>query len=173
VKGTSALPVKVCTIPCAQLEHHSLRPYKMRVATSSVDDTGTEMRFFCEDQQAIQSALSRSARLADMHRVDPEGCVRMPCDTRTWTTWLTNDPSRVTADDMELMLDVIMVRPYTAFVHSVRTMHACKCCYCLHRSQMGLCSNGMNNNSITAITGAVAKQGKTLGCPIVLVFSIT
>jgi hypothetical protein len=63
-----------------------------------------------EDQLASQSALSRSRLLADMHRVEPEACVRIPFDTRTWTAWLTDDPSRTTADDMELMLSVIMVR---------------------------------------------------------------
>jgi hypothetical protein len=45
-----------------------------------------------------------------MHRHDPEGFVSVPCDTRTWTAWLTDDPSRMTADDMELMLSVITVQ---------------------------------------------------------------
>jgi hypothetical protein len=68
------------------------------------------MHFICEDQLVSQSALSRSARLADMHRVDPGGCVRIPCDTRTWTAWLRDDPSQITAGTMDLMLSVIMVR---------------------------------------------------------------
>jgi hypothetical protein len=76
------------------------------------------MYYTCEDQSEFflvtQDALSRSARLADLHKVEPEGCVSIPFDTRTWTAWLTDDPSRKTADDMVLMLRVITVRsPYT------------------------------------------------------------
>jgi hypothetical protein len=69
--------------------------------------------FVCEhkvSRAALQNALSRSALLRDMHRDDPEGCVIMPCDTGTWTAWLADDPSQMTADTMELMLAVIKVR---------------------------------------------------------------
>jgi hypothetical protein len=68
------------------------------------------MHYTCEDQLVTQGALSRSSRLADMNKVDPEGCVRIPCDTKTWTAWLTDDPSRMTAYNMELILSVITVR---------------------------------------------------------------
>jgi hypothetical protein len=68
------------------------------------------MHIICEDQLVSQSALSRSARLADMHRVDPGGYVRIPCDTSTWTAWLADDPSQLTASNMDVMLSVIMVR---------------------------------------------------------------
>jgi hypothetical protein len=69
--------------------------------------------FVCEykvSTAAVQIALSRSALLRDMHRDDPEGCVHMPCDTGTWTAWLEDDPTQMTADAMELMLAVIKVR---------------------------------------------------------------
>jgi hypothetical protein len=72
------------------------------------------MRIICRDEVtsiADQSTLLRSAVLSDMHQVDPEGCVCMPCDTKTWRAWLTDDPSRMTADTMELMLSVVKVRP--------------------------------------------------------------
>jgi hypothetical protein len=85
------------------------------------DANSTNMRIICEDQLATRMptfALSRSARLADVHLVDPNGCVHMPCDARTWTAWLTNDPSRITAENMDLMLDVIKVR-------SSYTLHHC------------------------------------------------
>jgi hypothetical protein len=80
------------------------------------DATSTSMHSYCEDQlvrqRALvsQGALSRSALLADIHWVDPIGCVRMPCDVRTPQAWETDDPSRMTADNMDLMLDVIRVR---------------------------------------------------------------
>jgi hypothetical protein len=75
------------------------------------DATSISMQFTFEDHEASQSALSRSALLARMHhQVDPGGCVPIPCDTRTWIAWLTDDPSRMTANDMELMLSVIMVQ---------------------------------------------------------------
>jgi hypothetical protein len=74
------------------------------------DATSAKEQFVCEGELTTQSVLSRSARLADMHRIDPEGCVCLPCNTRTWTAWLTDDPSRMTADKMGLMLDVIKVR---------------------------------------------------------------
>jgi hypothetical protein len=59
---------------------------------------------------ADESTILRSAVLSDMHQVDPEGCVRMPFDTNTWRAWLTDDPSRITTDKMELFLSVIQVR---------------------------------------------------------------
>jgi hypothetical protein len=71
------------------------------------------MRIICNDKvQTIvdPTTLSRSKLLADMHREDPEGSVRVPWDTKTWTTWLRDDPSQLPADTTELMLDVIMVR---------------------------------------------------------------
>jgi hypothetical protein len=69
--------------------------------------------FVCDHKvstAAVQNALSRSALLRDMHRDDAEGCVLMPCNTGTWTAWLADDPSQMTADTMELMLAVIKVR---------------------------------------------------------------
>jgi hypothetical protein len=72
------------------------------------------MRIICKDKVisiADESTLLRSAVLSDMHQVDPEGCVRMPCDINTWRAWLTDDPSRITTDTMELVLSVIQVRP--------------------------------------------------------------
>jgi hypothetical protein len=83
------------------------------------------MRIICEDNvisNADQSVLLRSAVLSDMHQVDPEGCVRMPCDTKTWRAWLTDDPSRMTADTMKLFVSVVKVRP----VYS-RDLDACTC----------------------------------------------
>jgi hypothetical protein len=71
------------------------------------------MQIICEDDVvsvADQSVLLRSAVLSDMHRVEPEGCVHVPCDTKTWTAWLTDDPSRLTADTMKLFASVIKVR---------------------------------------------------------------
>jgi hypothetical protein len=90
----------------------------MRVIMRNPDTTSTEMQMSCEYQLVTQSALSRSARLSDMHRVDPEGGVRVPCDTRTWTAWLADDPSQMTADNMELIFDVIKVQ-------SSYTLHHC------------------------------------------------
>jgi hypothetical protein len=75
------------------------------------------MRIICNDNVisiADQSVLLRSAVLLDMHRVDPEGCVCIPCDTKTWRAWLTDDPSRMTADAMDLFISVIKVRPLYA-----------------------------------------------------------
>jgi hypothetical protein len=71
------------------------------------------MRIICKDNVISivdQSALLRSAVLSDMHHVHPEGCVHMPCDTKTWRAWLTDDPSRMTADTMVLFVSVIKVR---------------------------------------------------------------
>jgi hypothetical protein len=82
----------------------------MRFVTLRSDATSTKMHYSCEDEFVSESVLSRSARLAEAHRVDPDGCVRIPWDTRAWRAWLTNDPSQMTADDMELMIRVIMVR---------------------------------------------------------------
>jgi hypothetical protein len=82
----------------------------MRFVMQHSDATSAKEQFVFEDELTPQSVLSRSARLADMHRIDPEGCVCLPCNTRTWTAWLTDDPSRMTADNMGLMLDVIKVR---------------------------------------------------------------
>jgi hypothetical protein len=81
------------------------------------------MRIICEDNVisvADKSVLLRSAVLSDMHRrcasgVEPERCVRMPCDTQTWRAWVTDDPSRMTADRMELFVSVIKVRPLYAW----------------------------------------------------------
>jgi hypothetical protein len=72
------------------------------------------MRVICKDNVisiADQSVLLRSAVLSDMHQLDPEGCVRMPCDTKTWRAWLTDDPSRMTKDTMEMFVSVLKVRP--------------------------------------------------------------
>lgn len=85
-------------------------PFEMRFVMLHSNATSATKQFVFENELATQSVLSRSARLADMHRVDPDGCVPLPCDSRTWIAWLTNDPSRMTADDMELMLDVLRVR---------------------------------------------------------------
>jgi hypothetical protein len=71
------------------------------------------MRIICNDNVqtiADQSVLSRSALLAEM---PPDGCVHMPCDSKTWTTWLTDDTSQMSADMMELMLAVITARLHT------------------------------------------------------------
>jgi hypothetical protein len=72
------------------------------------------MRIICEDNVILgadQSVLLRSVVLSDMHQVDPEGCVRMPCDTETWRAWHTDDTSRMTPDTMDLLVSVIKVRP--------------------------------------------------------------
>jgi hypothetical protein len=76
------------------------------------DATSSTEQVICENELASQSVLSRSVLIADIHRVDPEGCVRMPCDTRTWTAWLEDAPLQMKTDDMELMLDVIRVRSW-------------------------------------------------------------
>jgi hypothetical protein len=71
------------------------------------------MRIFFEDKVTVivcSNALSRSPLLADMHKVDADGLVRMPCQAKTWTAWLTDDPSGLSPDAAELMLDVIRVR---------------------------------------------------------------
>jgi hypothetical protein len=68
------------------------------------------MRIVCEDKaEAIvcSKALSRSPLLADMHEIQADRRVRLPCDTKTWTAWLSDDPSGLPA---ELVLDVIRVR---------------------------------------------------------------
>jgi hypothetical protein len=74
------------------------------------------MRIVCTDNEipiVDQSALLRSAVLSVMHKVDPEGCARLPCDTKTWRAWLTDDPPPMTTDTMELFVSVIKVRLYT------------------------------------------------------------
>jgi hypothetical protein len=71
------------------------------------------MRVICDDQVAAmvpESVLSRSALLADIHQSDQEGRARLPCDSKTWTTWLTDDPSQITAATLELGVAVIRVR---------------------------------------------------------------
>jgi hypothetical protein len=68
------------------------------------------MRIICKDDVisiADEIVLLRSAVLSDMHQVDPEGCVSMPCDTKTWRAWLTDDPSRMTADTTDFFASVI------------------------------------------------------------------
>jgi hypothetical protein len=70
---------------------------KMRVLCS-VDNT---------EQNVSEHALSRSLLLADINSLDPEAVAQLPCDNRTWETWLMGDPSRV--HDMELLLVVFEV----------------------------------------------------------------
>jgi hypothetical protein len=82
----------------------------MRLAIPRCDADSAKVHIICEDHLDFQAALSRSVFLADMRLVDSEACIRVPCVTRTWTAWLTNDPSRMTVDNLELMLDVIKVR---------------------------------------------------------------
>jgi hypothetical protein len=84
----------------------------MRFVMLHSDPTSANEHVICESELASQSVLSRSALIADIHREDPEGCICMPCDTRTWTAWLTSDPLRMTTDNVELMLDVIRVRSW-------------------------------------------------------------
>jgi hypothetical protein len=52
-------------------------------------------------------ALSRSRILADIYSVDPEGCVQLPCSSKTWEAWLSGDPDRIS--DPELLLAVFEV----------------------------------------------------------------
>jgi hypothetical protein len=71
------------------------------------------MLIICEDNVAAivcSNALSRSPLLADIHQVDADGSVSVPCHSKTWTAWLTDDPSGLPPDAAELMLDVIRVR---------------------------------------------------------------
>jgi hypothetical protein len=88
-----------------------------------------EMRIVCSDDDISivdQSALLRSAVLSDMHQVDPEGCVRLPCDTKTWRAWLTDDPSPMTAETIDLFVSVIKVRPlYTRDLWMLAGASAC------------------------------------------------
>jgi hypothetical protein len=116
----AALPAKVCAtavglVTClysSLVRQPSVRPSEaepFRQGVFEIDD----MRVLCSDKVHTlvdPATLSRSKLLADMHGVDPEGSVRVPCDTKTWTTWLTDDPSQLPADTTELMLAVIMVR---------------------------------------------------------------
>jgi hypothetical protein len=87
------------------------------------DAASAKMQIFvCEHKvstTAVQSALSRSALLADMHRNDPEGCALMPCDTETWTAWLADDPSQMSAYTMDLMIAVVKVRFFLSLVTAV------------------------------------------------------
>jgi hypothetical protein len=87
------------------------------------------MIIVCTDNEKSivdQSALLRSAFLSDMHQVDPEGCVRMPCDTKTWRAWFTDDPSPMTADTIELFVSVIKVWPlYTRDIWMLAGAAAC------------------------------------------------
>jgi hypothetical protein len=71
------------------------------------------MRIVCEDnvvEIVCSNALSRSPLLADIHQVDANAPVPVPCHAKTWTAWLTDDPSGLSPDAAELMLDVIRVR---------------------------------------------------------------
>jgi hypothetical protein len=89
------------------------------------------MRIICEDNVisiADESAILRSAILSDMHQNVPKGdrCVPMPCDTKTWRAWLTDDPSLMSADEMELFLSVIKVWPsYTRDVWMLAGASTC------------------------------------------------
>jgi hypothetical protein len=87
------------------------------------------MRIVCTDNEILivdQSALLRSAVLSVMHKVDPEGCARLPCDTKTWRAWLTDDPSPMTTDTMELFVSVLKVRPlYTRAFWMLAGASAC------------------------------------------------
>jgi hypothetical protein len=70
------------------------------------------MQVICDDQVAAmvpQSVLSCSALLADIHKSDQERSARLPCDSKTWTTWLTDDPSQMTAATLEMGVAVILV----------------------------------------------------------------
>jgi hypothetical protein len=78
------------------------------------------MRIICEDNVAAivcSNALTRSPLLADMHQVDADGWVPVPCRAKTWTAWLTDDPPGLSPDVAELMLDVMLDVKGTACVH--------------------------------------------------------
>jgi hypothetical protein len=90
------------------------------------------MQIICSDKvhtMVDPATLSRSKLLADMHRVDPGGSVRVPCDTKTWTTWLTDDPSQLPADTAKLMLAVIMARSLCT-----QKLDSCRCLYMFNHS---------------------------------------
>jgi hypothetical protein len=69
------------------------------------------MRVLCSadntKQNVPEHALSRSLLLAEINALDPKGVAQLPCDNRTWETWLMGDPSLV--HDMELLLVVFEV----------------------------------------------------------------
>jgi hypothetical protein len=70
-----------------------------------------------------QSALKRSALLTSMHQSDPGGCAQLPCDSRVWEAWLTNEPARMTAEMMDLILAVIKAR--TLYTREVGLLRVC------------------------------------------------
>jgi hypothetical protein len=84
--------------------------HEMRCVMRCSDATSTSLQSISDEKLVPRSALSRSALLAEIHQVDPEGCVHVPCDSKTWTAWLTDRPSQMTSSEMELMLDVMRVR---------------------------------------------------------------
>lgn len=53
-------------------------------------------------------ALLRSLLLAELHSLDPEGLIRLPCDSRTWEAWHLGDTA--TIHDATMMLAVLEVR---------------------------------------------------------------
>jgi hypothetical protein len=92
------------------------------------DATSIDMQIICEGKVAAvvcSNALSRSPLLADMHELDADGRVPVPCHAKTWRAWLTDDPSELSPDAADLMLDVIRVR-------SVYSQERCKRVGCFH-----------------------------------------
>jgi hypothetical protein len=77
------------------------------------------MRLCCDVDRVIvlvpASALSRSKLLIDIYSGDPEGCAIVPCDSRTWTAWLADDPARGNELLPELFVAVLRVCP----VHTI------------------------------------------------------
>jgi hypothetical protein len=114
--STTSMTCEVCAralrsqYPFARSVTPTISPHEMRLVIPRWDADSATLQIICEDQLEFQTALSRSAFLRELRSVEQESCVRVPCVTRTWTAWLTNDPFRMRVDDLELMLDVIRVR---------------------------------------------------------------
>jgi hypothetical protein len=70
------------------------------------------MRVLCSfdnvELHVSEDALSRSLYLAQMHSCDPEGCVKVRCESRTWKAWLSDDAAMI--HDAKEVLAVLEVR---------------------------------------------------------------
>jgi hypothetical protein len=146
-RHAAVLPAKDCTravglvafvfFPCATALNPSIRPSETEPFRQGIFGSD-DMRIICSNEvhtMVDPTTLSRSKLLADMHRVDPGGSVCVPCDTKTWTTWLADDPSQLPADTAELILAVIMVRSLCTQevgsvqvpLHSLSLVHGRRC----------------------------------------------
>jgi hypothetical protein len=70
-------------------------------------------------------ALLRSLLLAEIHSLDPEGFIRLPCDSRTWEAWHLGDTA--TMHEVTMMLAVLEVRCWAVSFITSRAEFSLQC----------------------------------------------